>query len=1027
MLPISLTLKGLYSYQKEQTIDFTELTGAHLFGIFGAVGSGKSAILEAISFALYDDTERLNLKGDNRNYNMMNLKSSELLIRFSFKAGPASKEEYLFEVSGKRAKGKFDTVRSFDRRQFKKEGDEWRPIEVTGEDIIGLSYKNFRRTIIIPQGKFQEFLQMGKTDRTRMLKEIFNLERFELYHKTARLKSLNDANIHELNGQLSELEAVDSGVIKAHEAELKSTRAALEKSEKSFAKKTELEQKFAKTKELFQEVEDRQLQVAALKQQEAEILAREAQLKQYRVAMMDFNDLLQRRTDIEMQIESLTEGISENQRQSEEEQQALKAAKASFKAAEKQYKSRETLKQKANELDAIYQLQTRAKDEKALKATCETLQAAVKAMKKETDTLNKENDRLKKKIRALRKKTADSAEIIAIEKWYATDAALTEKIAETKEEILLLEAELEDFESGKAAIIEDLPFNIGNIKKKPLQEVIKTLAKNRDAFEEELVSVNAEVQQLQVEGELEHLAESLMDGAPCPLCGATDHPRVLAATHAGELIEARQVEKNTLQANIQAATDGLRQLQRMADQAQDRQQRLQKLNNRLKQTDKSHAAHRETFSWEAFSAEDRRPFEAALKSHDQTKTEREDLESQQEKTEEALQQTRTEQEQQQKALSEAEKSLTTLTAELSHLRKEIKLLDPADFHITDADDLEEKKEMLLSQFRQIEAAYQDAESAQQRHKQSLDILKGERVAQEKQIKMLEQSLKKTSASLKEKLSKSDFENLAKIEEILEQELDFEQEQQEIAEFNQEFAAAKQQLIALTKEAKGQTYAANEHQALQESLETLKDEISGIQRELGRLQTIIDRLKSDLKRQRSLKKDLEKLERRKKNIAVLSGMFRSSGFVNFVSGIFLRDLSGAANKRFQHLTRRQLQLEVTEDNDFQVRDFLNEGKVRSVKTLSGGQTFQAALCLALALADNVQQLSKAEQNFFFIDEGFGTLDKSSLQIVFETLKALRKENRIVGVISHVEELQQEIDIALNVYNDEENGSLVETSW
>ena len=121
------------------------------------------------------------------------------------------------------------------------------------------------------------------------------------------------------------------------------------------------------------------------------------------------------------------------------------------------------------------------------------------------------------------------------------------------------------------------------------------------------------------------------------------------------------------------------------------------------------------------------------------------------------------------------------------------------------------------------------------------------------------------------------------------------------------------------------------------------------------------------------------------------------------------------------------MEITDTNNFQVRDFLNDGQVRSVKTLSGGQTFQAALSLALALADNIQKLTKSNQNFFFLDEGFGSLDKESLQIVFETLKALRKENRIVGVISHVEEMQQEIDTYLNILNEEGIGSVITTTW
>ena len=107
--------------------------------------------------------------------------------------------------------------------------------------------------------------------------------------------------------------------------------------------------------------------------------------------------------------------------------------------------------------------------------------------------------------------------------------------------------------------------------------------------------------------------------------------------------------------------------------------------------------------------------------------------------------------------------------------------------------------------------------------------------------------------------------------------------------------------------------------------------------------------------------------------------------------------------------------------------LNDGQLRSVKTLSGGQTFQAALSLAIALADQVQQQAKTKQNFFFLDEGFGSQDQKSLQIIFQTLKSLRKENRIVGVISHVEELHQEIDTFLHVENDPTNGSKIRYSW
>src|SRR5699024_1019652 len=84
MIPIRLSIEGLYSYQKRQLIDFTNLADAGLFGIFGSTGSGKSSILEAISYALYGETERMNAR-EGRNYNMMNLKSDRAYIEFDFR------------------------------------------------------------------------------------------------------------------------------------------------------------------------------------------------------------------------------------------------------------------------------------------------------------------------------------------------------------------------------------------------------------------------------------------------------------------------------------------------------------------------------------------------------------------------------------------------------------------------------------------------------------------------------------------------------------------------------------------------------------------------------------------------------------------------------------------------------------------------------------------------------------------------------------------------------------------------------
>ena len=108
MIPIKLEIQGLYSYKEKQIIEFDQLTAAGLFGIFGAVGSGKSSILEAVLLALYGSTERLSDRGEKNS--MVNLQSEELLINCEFKAGKNNVNTYIGRYAAKRNPKKFDDV-----------------------------------------------------------------------------------------------------------------------------------------------------------------------------------------------------------------------------------------------------------------------------------------------------------------------------------------------------------------------------------------------------------------------------------------------------------------------------------------------------------------------------------------------------------------------------------------------------------------------------------------------------------------------------------------------------------------------------------------------------------------------------------------------------------------------------------------------------------------------------------------------------------------------------------------------------
>lgn len=274
MIPVKLTIQGLYSYQEKQIIDFRKLTESHLFGIFGSVGSGKSSILEAITFALYNETDRMNLR-DGRNYNMMNLKSNEMLIDFEFESGK-ERNRYKVVVKGRRNKKDFEEVKAFERSAYKEVAEEWIPIEPSSlKDIIGLTYSNFKRTIIIPQGQFQEFLQLTGVERTRMMKELFNLEKYELDYKVASLEAKNNSRKENLDGQLKQLGAIDPEQIKLYEVQLTQLRAEIGQLQKSLTDQQKQELEWKRLQETTRKLEDIQHKLKQLKDREPEFVALE--------------------------------------------------------------------------------------------------------------------------------------------------------------------------------------------------------------------------------------------------------------------------------------------------------------------------------------------------------------------------------------------------------------------------------------------------------------------------------------------------------------------------------------------------------------------------------------------------------------------------------------------------------------------------------------------------------------------------------------------------------------------------------
>ncbi|HIT91112.1 MAG TPA: SMC family ATPase, partial [Candidatus Merdenecus merdavium] len=141
------------------------------------------------------------------------------------------------------------------------------------------------------------------------------------------------------------------------------------------------------------------------------------------------------------------------------------------------------------------------------------------------------------------------------------------------------------------------------------------------------------------------------------------------------------------------------------------------------------------------------------------------------------------------------------------------------------------------------------------------------------------------------------------------------------------------------------------------------------------------------------------------------------FERYVQSAYFSMIVAEANKRLEVMSDGRFELLIRQEThnrlnqvglDLDVYDY-NTGKSRTVQSLSGGESFQAALSLALGLSDVIQSLAGGIQiDTMFIDEGFGALDAESLEQAITILQTLTKGNRLVGIISHVSELRERID-------------------
>ncbi len=862
---------------------------------------------------------------------------------------------------------------------------------------------------------------MGDADRASMMKELFNLGRYDLSDKASQLAAVTKEKKLLCQGRLDGLSEVSA-------EKLGDLRIAVDTIGETLATQTALleqatiaEKDQSDLQQKFEQLQQYQANLDAHELRRREMDAKRLGLQQFIHYQKIFSPLLSAQRDLKDKQKNLHVEIDQKS--------------SSLKALESQI--------------ATLAIQLQHNEEEQLKIPSHQKQLEVLPKMKEVRILDEALQALNKRFANGKGKMAtnqqqhDEVELAIKSLQTALQQLKTEYVdlsvfnAE-KIEIIRIQAYFDKVKMAQAHL-EKLKESLGQLLAKQQQNwstVLPGTDFQSDAAQEEFVQnqlaerqaalgmAKRTLEQLRLAKDLWQYRQNLSNGEACPVCGSTEH-------HLEDLVEHDESHWAALNAEISKQEKEIRAIELFQPHAAELRQRIQTVTGEVQSAkedlERLNANHPDPSKrTEQVLAERLAVLDKALQKAQLQATERAKMEEEIDKRQLTLQEVVAERARFESLLKAIETEQAQVEGSLriygAQIPKELtERMGPLT--LLELEDLERQSHSFLetttAERNRLDKAKLDLDLQQASLAAVVDTLTTQQKDLAAELELVVEALSK--ALVRDQVAE------VEVLSVLQHPLDEAAVQAELDGHQRKGIELRTKVESAVAEIAGRQYDLVLHQQLKVDVAAQANQLNETKIKSGELTYRYAQLQSDLVEKQKLVVEFDTLDTRLQNIGILVNLFKGNGFVNFVSTSYLQNLCEVANERFFKMTQQKLKLELSDSNNFIIRDYFNNGETRSVRTLSGGQKFQAALCLALALADNVGQATHAEQNFFFLDEGFGSLDKDSLEMVFNTLKSLQLERRIVGVISHVDEMQQEIETNLLIRNTLERGSVVEESW
>ena len=1035
MKPLKIVMSAFGPYAGEVSLDFTLLGPQGLFLITGPTGAGKTTIFDALTFALFGENSGSVRTVDSLRSDFADAQTKTYVELTFFHKNRTYKVERTPRYERPKKSGQGTTTESAQATLYLPNGQVvtgYRDVTLKLEDILGIKCDQFKQIAMIAQGEFLKLLLADSKERGEIFRRVFSTNLYQITQRLLKdrervakntleakessiLQSIQtirfpkednvtkdekgqilearikDATIHEGSEILKALQALigsDQELQSALKEQVKSKDTAIAKQIERIANSRHLHQAF--------------LDLDAVKGRQDELQGRAQEYKKHQESLAKGEKAL-------YQISPLEKAFLEKR----DEEESLKASIQTL--------SHTIVKQRTD----LERAKKAYEVEKATEPRREQLSASIVSLNKllpkyvEAEQLNQELTELQKNQAVL----AKTLEQLRTQKLNLSEKKVKlakefESFGDLELQILKCEQERKGLDANHAQLL-TLYKSLERLQELALE---CTGAKERfqeaEATYEMLQGNYVEKEKAFFREQAGVLAASLKDNESCPVCGSRIHPKKATPDPKAP----SEADLNKLKEKTEAARHTLDQASKSLNTKQTEH----------KEAEKQLRAGAQTFFSDLPA--DITPEElsgqiaAAQRNNEQCKAENnilfEELQGglkRKKQMQETLRNLEVDLKTNETDREEKDATHRALGAEIAGKSGQLQTLQTS----LEYKDQGEARNVLQRWEQELTALKKAFQKAEQAYQELVTKLGNNQTLLKDQEARLRQSteLKKTAEEkFTEKLIACGFLDEGAYRSALKTEPELKELKDAISVYERDVQKIEQEQKRLVQETKGKA------KPDLDALEELRGKLEEEKRQVDyALQAVNTRLGVNEPIVRTVQAGLDQLSNLQREYLLLSNLAKTASgelagrqklaFEQYVQAFYFTQILFEANKRLKMMTnsrfellRREEAVDLRSQTGLEI-DVLDHytGRVRSVRSLSGGESFKASLSLALGLSDVIQSSAGGvEINTLFVDEGFGSLDAESLEQAMQTLVGLAEGNRLIGIISHVDELKERID-------------------